>query len=141
MHTPLHLWIVGILGLLWNGGGAYDYLMVRTGNADYLAQMPAEVEAMRDAMPLWAGTGWGLGVWMSILGSLLLLLRSRLATPAFGLSLLGLAITAVWTYGAGREMAPEVMEPGSLGFSIAIVVLLVAQMLYARAMTARGILR
>ena len=25
--TPKHLWIAGILSLLWNGYGAYDYLM------------------------------------------------------------------------------------------------------------------
>ena len=28
-RTPAHLWIVGILSLLWNGFGAYDYLMTR----------------------------------------------------------------------------------------------------------------
>lgn len=141
MRTPFHLWIVGILTLLWNAGGAYDYLMTRTGNAAYLAQMPPEVLAMREATPLWAGIGWGFGVWLSVLGSLLLLLRSRLAGPSYLISLVGLIVTGFWTYGTGRTMAPEVMETGSLIFSVAIALGLVLQWLYARAMTARGVLR
>ena len=24
--TPVHLWIVGFLAVLWNSGGAYDYV-------------------------------------------------------------------------------------------------------------------
>ena len=29
--TPKHLWVVGILSLLWNGYGAYDYTMSHNG--------------------------------------------------------------------------------------------------------------
>ena len=42
-----------------------------------------------DAFPIWAQFGWGLGVWGGLAGSVLLLLRSRWAVWAFGLSLLG----------------------------------------------------
>ena len=30
-----------------------------------------------DSLPIYALIGWGLGVWMGLLGSILLLLRSR----------------------------------------------------------------
>ena len=43
-RTPVHLWIVGILSLLWNCFGAYDYLMTRTHNMEYLkTAMPGDV--------------------------------------------------------------------------------------------------
>ena len=34
-RAPAHLWIVGVLATVWNGFGAYDYLMTRMRNTDY----------------------------------------------------------------------------------------------------------
>ena len=68
MRTPTHLWIVGVLSLLWNCFGSYDYLMTRMRNMDYLAGMtPPGIDvdtmlAYLDGMPLYAQIGWGLGV-------------------------------------------------------------------------------
>ena len=67
MRTPMHLWIVGILSLLWNCFGSYDYLMTKMRNMDYLAGMTppgVSVDALLaylDGMPLYAQIGWGLG--------------------------------------------------------------------------------
>ena len=68
VRTPVHLWIVGALALLWNGFGAYDYLMTRMRNTDYLAAMMPTVDpnaalAWVDGFPIWAQIGWALGVW------------------------------------------------------------------------------
>ena len=43
-RTPAHLWIVGILSLLWNGFGCYDYLMTRMRNTDYLKSVMPNVD-------------------------------------------------------------------------------------------------
>ena len=85
-RTPAHLWIVGALSLLWNGFGAYDYLMTRLHNMDYLASMGGNPQQMLDyveGLPMYAQVGWGLGVWGSLLGSVLLLMRSRYSVLAF----------------------------------------------------------
>ncbi len=37
--TPTHLWIVGVLSLLWNLFGCYDYLMSELSPASYFASM------------------------------------------------------------------------------------------------------
>ena len=42
-RAPAHLWIVGILALLWNGFGAYDYFMTRTRGAAYIESMMPKV--------------------------------------------------------------------------------------------------
>jgi len=39
---PLHLWVVGILALLWNAIGVLNYLMTQTRNETYMAQFSAE---------------------------------------------------------------------------------------------------
>lgn len=140
--TPIHLWIVGIVSLFWNAGGAFDYVMTRTNAAEYLAAQPDARLMMLDQAPLWFGFTWALGVWFSVIGSLLLLMRSRFAGATFALSLIGLLGSAVYTYGIadGGSMVAAAAT-AAIVFTIAIPVLLVLQWLYARAMTRRGVLR
>jgi hypothetical protein len=97
-RTPAHLWIVGILALLWNCFGAYDYVMSNMRNADYIKSAmpgvdPAAALAWMDAFPIYAKIGWALGVWGGVLGSILLLMRSRYAVWAFVLSVIGIVLS------------------------------------------------
>jgi len=141
--VPVHLWIVGTLALLWNGFGCYDYLMTRMRDADYIKSMMPEVDpttvfAWTDSFPMWASAGWGLGVWMGLIGAVLMLMRTRWAIPAFALSLLGAVV------GLGYQMANPM--PGITGFMatgvpIIIIVIALGQFLYARAQGASGALR
>ena len=144
-RTPVHLWIVGALALLWNAFGCYDYLMTRLRNTDYLAGMmptvdPNAVLAWIDAFPIWAQFGWGLGVWGGLAGAILLLLRSRWAVLAMGLSLFGAllglgyqALAAPPLQGMESAMA-DAMPYVIIGIALALFV-------YARAMRAKGVLR
>ena len=140
--TPIHLWIVGVLSLLWNGGGAMDYVMTKTNAAEYMAQQPPERLAMLEQAPIWFSVTWAVGIWFSIIGSMLLLLRSRYAGAAFGLSLLGLIGSSVYTYiiAEGGSMVAAA-GPAAIAFAIAIPVILIGLWVYARAMTKRGVLR
>jgi hypothetical protein len=86
---PLSYWVIAILGLLWNGFGAYLYMISKL---DPETAMQGATPEMRDyvaSMPLWAHVGWSLGIWGSALGSVLMLVRSRHAVSAFLVSLLG----------------------------------------------------
>lgn len=93
--TPIHLWIVGIVSLFWNAGGAFDYVMTRTNVAEYLLAQPDARLVMLDQAPLWFGFTWALGVWFSVIRALLLLMRSRFASFAFALSLIGLVGSSI----------------------------------------------
>ena len=145
-RTPAHLWIVGIVALLWNAIGAMDYLMTRLRNTDYLRSMMPDVspEAMLawvDGFPIWAQFGWGLGVWSGLLGSILLLMRSRWAVVAFGLSLAGIVL------GIGYQILvapppPGVAEEGPAAIMpYAVILIGVALYFYSRAMAAKRLLR
>ena len=92
--TPVHLWVVGIVSLLWNCFGAYDYTMSHIGGLEYFESMGLDAEAFAwfNALPTWSVAAWAVGVWGSVLGSILLLLRSRHAATAFLVSLVGAAI-------------------------------------------------
>ena len=142
--APAHLWIVGALALLWNGFGAYDYLMTRTKGAAYVDSMiPGTGEAVVayiNSFPLWASFGWGLGVWMGLAGSVLLLMRHRLAVIAFGLSLAG-AILGVG-YQLMRPSGISEMRDGlNAVVPYAVILIALALYLYSRAQLRKGLLR
>ncbi len=140
--TPVHLWIIGALSLLWNAGGGFDYVMTQTENPDYLAALTPEQQAFLTNAPLWFEAAWAVGVWFSVFGSLLLLLRSRYAGSAFALSLLGLIVASIYTYLiADGGSALAVSGTAALIFTVAIPIILIALWLYARAMTKKGVLR
>jgi hypothetical protein len=96
--VPAHLWIVGLLALVWNGFGCFNYMMSRMHNVEYMRNMapqidPAAAFAYADSMPMLQALGWGLGVWGGLAGSLLLLLRNQYAVLAFALSLVGVLLS------------------------------------------------
>jgi hypothetical protein len=142
-NTPAHLWIVGILSLLWNSFGAYDYLMTRMRNMDYLGSMgmdPNEVLAYIDSFPIWAQFGWGLGVWGSVLGSILLLMRSRYAVHAFGASLFGAVLSFGYQF-MGPPPPPAMSEGGMAIIPWLIIAIIVALFYYAYRQKQAGVLR
>tara|TARA_R110002051_G_scaffold36609_3_gene79302 strand:+ start:5143 stop:5604 length:462 start_codon:yes stop_codon:yes gene_type:complete len=141
VKTPLHLWIVGIVSLLWNVGGGYDYVMTQMKNQAYLGVMPQVQRDFLDSAPVWFDGLWAIGVWFSILGSVLLLARSRLARTSFGLSFLGLLGAAIYRFGFAKPAMLQVTPPEMLAFSGAIAVVLIVLYIYAKAMTRAGVLR
>lgn len=89
--TPWHLWLVGVLALLWNGFGAFDFTMTFARGAEYLRSVGMNEATVQylGTMPSWLYAPWALGVWAGVLGSLGLLARKRWSVWAYALSLLG----------------------------------------------------
>ena len=71
---PWHLWVVGIVSLLWNAMGAFNYLMTETRNEAYLSEYTPEQLEYFTSYPAWAVAFWAIAVWGSLVGSVLLLL-------------------------------------------------------------------
>ncbi len=119
--------------------------MTRKRDTDYLASMMPGVDpnaalAWIDGFPIWAQFGWGLGVWGGLLGSVLLLVRSRWAVPVFAASLVGAVLGLGYQIVAAPPLAGA---EGPMAEIMPFVIILVALglFLYARAMKAKGILR
>lgn len=103
--------------------------------------MPPEAIAFLDNIPTWFHATWAIGVWFSIIGSLLLLLRSRYAGTAFFVSLLGLIASSVYTYGLAEQRTFDSGSTMALIFSLLIPIVLILLIIYSRAMRRRGVLR
>jgi hypothetical protein len=140
--TPWHLWLVGVIAVLFNAIGVFDYVMsMSRGRAEYLGGAgltPAQV-AHYAAMPGWMIAVWTVGVWSAMVASVLLLLRKRLAFPVFAVSLAAFALSLVYHYALtnGRDV---------LGRQMAITDAVIATLLaffiwYSWRMSKRGVLR
>ena len=143
-RTPWHLWAVGVLSLLWNLFGATDYTMSQLRNEAYLDSAAqsmgitaADMIAYIDSFPAWQHGFWALGVWGALLGSVLLLLRSRYAVWSFGVSLLGLAVTQIY-----QAMMPKPeWADAATGMTIVIWSVATFLLIYAISMRNKGVLR
>lgn len=141
VKTPWHLWVVGILAVVWNAGGAFDFVMTVTQNPDYMSQF---TEAQLDffySFPDWVVAAWAVAITAAVVGSIFLLLRSAAAERMFWLSLVAMLITSVHSYLLSGVTMSDVVGPAALAFSAAIVIVTIALALYARRMIKRGVLR
>lgn len=139
-RTPVHLWIVGALATLWNAFGCFDYLMTQTRNEAYLANFTDPQRVYVESFPVWMEAVWALGVWGGLAGSLLLLARSRHAVAAFAVSLAGLATSTVYQYVLTSPPA-DMMTGAMIGMNVAIWVICIGLLIYAREMRRKGVLR
>lgn len=143
-RTPWHVWVVGIVSLLWNGFGANDYLQTQLGNLAYFETMmggmdvaPTEVLAYFQSFPVGVQASWALGVWGALAGSILLLFRKRFAVWAFAISLLGLAVNTLYQV---LTPQPEWVET-SAPMTIVIWSIATFLLIYAVSMKRKGVLR
>lgn len=138
-QTPWHLWVVGIVALLWSAMGTLDYVMTQTKNESYMSNFTSEQLEFFYGFPAWVVAMWAIAVWGGVLGSLLLLFRKSMAVWFYLASLICMMITAIHNYVLSNGM--EVMgDVFSLGFTVVIFLITVALYLYSRAMRNRGIL-
>jgi hypothetical protein len=140
-RAPGHLWAVGIVSLLWNSFGCFDYTMSKLDPVNYMrsAGMTDDAIAYMQAMPSWLTVFWALGVWGSLAGSVLLLLRSRHAVTAFTVSLLGLAVSQAYQF---IVPGPANMHSTGMLFMTALIwAALLFFLWYANRMKAAGVLK
>jgi hypothetical protein len=139
--APWHIWVVGIIALLFNAIGAFDFTMTMIQGSAYLetaGMTPAQIEHY-EQFPGWMTVVWAIGVWGAIIASVLLLLRNRLAYPLFGVALAAFVINNLYTYvltDGGKVMG------GQMAITSAIIAALLAFFTwYSQAMIKRGVLR
>ena len=136
---PVHLWLVGILSLLWNTFGVFDYLATKLELDFYVSQFTAEQRAYFFGFPAWLTAAWALGVWGAFAGSIELLLARRWAVWSFAISLLGLAVSTVYNF--VLTDGAEVIGAAGVGMTVFIWVVAVALLVYSVRQSRRGVLR
>ena len=139
VRTPRHLWIVGVLALVWNAFGCTDFSMTVTRNPEWMAPLSPEMIDWLDNAPSWTIVTWALGVWGGLAGALLLLLRSRWAVAAFTISLLGLAVNQIYPFVS--DVPAMLTSPASIGITLVIWVVALFLLWYAVRLRGARVLR
>jgi hypothetical protein len=140
-RTPWHLWLVGVIAVLFNAIGVFDFVMGMAQGADYMASagMTPDQIGHYQEMPIWMTIVWAVGVFGAFLASFFLLLRRKLALPVFVLSLAAFLVSLLYTYvltDGGVVMGPQMAITSAI-----ITGLLVFFIWYSRFMAARHVLR
>jgi len=141
IKTPWHLWLVGVIAVLFNAIGAFDFVMSMAQGTSYMASAgmtPAQIAHYQD-MPIWMTAVWAIGVWGALLGSVFVLLRNKLAFPVFAVSLAAFLVSLIYTYVLTN--GGEIMGGQMAIASVVITVLLLFFMWYSWLMTKRSVLR
>ena len=140
VDAPWHLWVVGIIAVLFNSVGAFDYVMSMTQGASYQASvgMTPEQIAHYQNLPMWMKFVWPTGVWTAEAASVLILLRRSLAFPIFVVSLTAFLMSVLYNYALSDGGA--IMGPPMAATSAVITGLLIFFIWYTRAMARRGVL-
>ena len=105
-----------------------------------MGQYPPQQREYFESFPFWADAFWAIGVFGGVIGSLLLLFKSRLAFPV----LLASAIGAVVSNLGGLFLLGGMAVMGgasALRFAVFIIVVAALMAYYARAMQGKGVLR
>ncbi len=134
--TPWHLWVVGTAAFLWYAMGAAT---IQLAQLAMLPGLDAGEIAYYAAKPVWLVAATAIGTYGSVLGSILLLLRSRAADVVFGLSLAGILAGNIveLVNGTSRAYANE----GAALVTLIVAVGALAVWCYAYAMVRAGVLR
>jgi hypothetical protein len=139
-RAPRRFYVVGVVALLWNAIGAFDYVMTRTHNAAYMSSFTPEQLDYFYGCPAWVVVAWALAVWGGVAGSVLLLMRKQLAVQVYLVSLSATLLTMLYSYDLSNGM--ELF--GSVGthvFNALILAVAVGLFMYAAKLTEQGVLR
>ena len=137
--TPVHLWIVGFLALLWNSVGAFDYLATQLQLESYMSQFTVEQLDYFYAFPTWMVAAWAIAIWGSIFGPLSLLLRKAWAVWLFGVAIAGMVVSSYYNFVMSNGI--EIMGTTGAIFTGVIWIIALLLFFYARAMEKRGVLK
>ena len=135
-RTPWHLWVIGVLSLLWNAAGAWTIMSAQSGAP---MDMDANEIAYYAAQAPWVVAVVDVVLISASLAAIALLLRHRWAVHLFALSIAGIVVTSAYEIAQGT--APLLHDQGWLILACVTDGLAIAQLLYAAAMRRRGVLR
>lgn len=105
-------WVVSIIALIWNGMGVMAYLAQVTMSAETLQALPEDQRQLVMATPAWATGAFAIAVWGGLLGSILLLIRKKLATLVLIVSFVGIVVQMIHSFFIANSF--EVYGPGGL---------------------------
>lgn len=136
---PVWFWIISGISLLWNLIGVMAFFMQISMKPEALQAMPENERALYTDIPAWTVVAFAIAVFGDTLGSILLLLKKKLATSVFAVSLVFTAAQMVYTIFISNLIAVR----GSSSAIFPVIIVLVGAFLvwFSRLSQSKGWLR
>jgi hypothetical protein len=112
VKAPRWFWIAAIVALLWSLIGVASYVADVTMSEEALRKLPPAQQQIYDARPAWIVGVYAIAVLSALAGACALLLRRRVATTLFAISLVAVVVQFASVFALGAIAA--------LGWSAAI---------------------
>ncbi len=132
--------VIGIILLLWNLMGIFAFVMQYSMDLDVLAQTDPLTAQVFAAMPGWLWVVYAIAVGAGTIGAILLLARKALAAALFLLSLLCVLVQFGYTF-LGTDLIAIKGFLVATAFPAFIILMAIVQLLYARHLIGKSILR
>lgn len=139
MSTSRSVTIIGIILLLWSLMGVMAFTMQYMMDLQQLARTDPVGARIFAAMPTWVWVVYAIAVTTGVLGSIALLLRKSVASLLYLLSL----VSVIAQFGYSFLSTDLVAQKGISAaiFPLFILAVAIFQLLYARSLVAKGVLR
>lgn len=139
MNMPRYFIVIAIVLLLWNLMGLAAFAMQYTADLTELAKSDPVTAQAFAAMPAWVWIAYAIAVGAGTLGAVLLLMKKATAASLFLLSLIAVVVQFGYTF-LGTDLL-ALKGPSVIAFPAFIVVMAVVQLLYARHLVGKAVLR
>lgn len=139
MNMPRYFIVIAIVLLLWNLMGLAAFAMQYTADLTELAKSDPVTAQAFAAMPAWVWIAYAIAVGAGTLGAVLLLMKKAAAASLFLLSLIAVVVQFGYTF-VGTDLL-ALKGPSVIAFPAFIVVMAVVQLLYARHLVGKAVLR
>jgi hypothetical protein len=132
-------WIIGIIALLWNAMGVYNYVIQAYQTEAYTSSLNEAQLALMESMPSWNTALFAIAVFSGLIGTFILLMRKKLAVSFFLISFVTATINQLyWLFGTD---AIEVFSD-SMPYLMPIIVIVFCVFLvwYSKGQKAKGVI-
>ena len=120
LRKPSNLfWVISSIALVWNLMGVFNYLDQAFMTDKILETLPKEQQILYQDVPAWVTAAFAIAVFFGTLGSLLLLLKKKIATTFFIISFLG--IVGQMSYGLLIDQNSD--SYGPMGIALPIIII------------------
>ena len=120
LRKPSNLfWVISSIALVWNLMGVFNYLDQAFMTDKILETLPKEQQILYQDVPAWVTAAFAIAVFSGTLGSLLLLLKKKIATTFFIISFLG--IVGQMSYGLLIDQNSDSYGPMGIVMPIIII--------------------
>lgn len=120
LRKPSNLfWVISSIAIVWNLMGVFNYLDQAFMTDKILETLPKEQQILYQDVPAWVTAAFAIAVFSGTLGSLLLLLKKKIATTFFIISFLG--IVGQMSYGLLIDQNSD--SYGPMGIALPIIII------------------